>query len=1022
MQGQFNFRKVDYIFFISGAVLLTIGYLCMAFDPVENGFGILTLWFAPILLLTGFALPVLGIVGGEWFKTQIDFLFSKQFISENQYPIIGGALVFCFSLMAYLKTMEPTASLWDCSEFIAASYKLQVPHTPGNPLFLLIGRVFTMFSFGDVNDVAVTMNTMSALFSALAVLLLFHFLWIVGKRMVLKFQFPDWIVTLMAFSGAMSMAFIDSFWFSAVEAETYAAGSFFLLVNGWLGLMFWKIRGKETEKRWKVLTAYIVGLSYGIHPMCLLAIPVIGLFWIYKKREFTIKNLMLVTISGFVVLLIINRIVAVGLFEFAFYLDVWLVNATGLPFYSGAWLLGMMLSVSVFYLVLKKPEWNVVTWSSVFVILGFSTYFVLFIRSNHNPPIDETNPENMALIKAYMNRESYPSRPLLYGPYYDAEIAEINQGKKVYYKSDDEYKIAGHRSNYVYDKHRQTILPRIYSNDAAHVKLYRSWAGIKDNEQPTFIHNLKFLIQYQLGHMYWRYLMWNFGGRVSDIQHDGWLKPWESANAEIENNARNQYWMLPFLMGVIGFVFQYKHDKKAFATTLLFFLITGVILSLYLNSPPQEPRERDYIYVGSFMIFCIWIGYGVLAIYKLFIRVNNRMSMIISCLTAIAIPALLLIINWDDHDRSGRTVHMDSARNLLNTCEPNAILFTGGDNDTFPLWYLQEVEGFRTDVRVIVLSYFNTDWYIGQLQKKYYDSDAFNLTLGKDEYVQFGKNDVLYYREHPQIKGAIHAGKFLNLLKEDHPSLALKTTSGDVIHQIPSKGISIPIKEEALRNLNVPKVLKANIQDQIILKMKNNYLEKNALVFLDLIMSNHWERPIYFNYTSMNGIGLDVTPYLVQEGQLFQFLPVKNKEATSMMNIDKMYTNLIDTKDFDNLYDDRVYLNHEEYLSRIVVPLQQYFTTLAIACFNNGEREKAKGVMKKYLDLFQNDHIPSTYADLQAVRILSALGEESLAKSISEKAVSYFHKLNQMQGYDQSNDQFNRYLEGEFLSFLNQIG
>ncbi len=1007
------FSKKDLFIFLSTLVLLSTGFLAMANDPVQNGFGWLTLWFAPIVLLIGFFLPVIGILGFQNIRKKFRKNFASNSIKQNYWKIGGGIFVFLSSLFIYILTLEQTASLWDCAEFIACAYKLQVPHTPGNPLFLLFGRIFTLFSFGDVSMVAWWMNFMSAVFSSLAVLFVFLIILELSGKIRNKLKMPEWSVIFGAMSGSLAMAFIDSFWFSAVEAETYAAGSFFLVFNVWLGLVYLKIQDTEMKRRWIVLTTYIVCLSYCVHPMALLAIPVIAVSWYFEKRELNFKNISLSVILGLVVLLFINRFVAVGLFELAFQLDLLLVNSLHFPFYSGAWLTIILILGIAFFLIRRKPKFNVFTWSLLFVILGFTPYLMLLIRSNFNPPIDETNPEDLVSIKAYMNRESYGTRPLIYGPYFDTEITGYSSGKKAYYQDEDHYEIAGNRVEYQYDAKHETLLPRMYSRDADHIAQYKAWARLRENEKPTFIDNIYYLFRYQLGHMYFRYLMWNFSGRVSDVQHDDWLRPWEKASSEFSSKARNQYWMIPFLIGLAGMFFQSRHDRKGFLTTLVFFLITGIVLALYLNSPPQEPRERDYIYVGSFMAFCIWVGVGVLFILQfLNEKVQSKgIQKVIGVVITLGLPSLLLFKNFDDHDRSGRTIQMDSARNLLETCEPNAILFTGGDNDTFPLWYLQEVEGIRTDVRIIVLSYFNTDWYIGQLKNTYYESEAFNLTLDREDYRQYGLNDVIYYRENPKVKGAIDVRNYINLLHDQHPALVAQTQDGDPISLIPSKELVLKIDQaKIVQNVSLPSYLSDGIQESIVLKMKNNYLEKNALVFLDLLISNHWERPVYFNYTSMNSIGLDVKPYLVQEGQVFRFLPIKNNSQEPMLNREKMFDHLVNSSDFDNLKNDNIYLNHEDYVSRIVVPVSQYFYTLAVSYLNNGDREYAQKIMDKSLELFHSPHLPPTYANLQTVQLLSALDMNEEAVKIGEETIEYYSSALEEENKNGQSSDLNEYV------------
>ncbi|HET9487197.1 MAG TPA: DUF2723 domain-containing protein, partial [Chryseosolibacter sp.] len=624
------FTKNDYILFFTAGLLIFSGFILMAVDPAENGFGILTLWIAPPLLLTGFLMPILGIVGfGNSYEWAIRLWHRKSL--KN----LMGAVVFVVTFINYLFTLEPTASLWDCSEFIASSYKLQVPHTPGTPLSLLIGRLFTMLAFGDVFKVAWSLNLMSAFFSALTVSTVYYLILFFGDKI-----FPagknhsDYILILSAFSGSLCLAFSDTFWFSAVEAETYGPACFFLVM-----LVLLILEGSELEEPFRsrrlVLIFYLAGLSYCIHPMCLLALPILPFVWSTKWKIPTLTNTILAVSAGLAIVLIINRFVAIGVFQVAFLFDRFFVNNLNLPFYSGAVILLVFLFFMFRVIVTKYHNARLYAFSVVFLLFGFLPYMILFIRSNHNPPIDESNPQDLALIKAYMNREGYPSSPLLYGPYFDAQISDVRIDKQIYFKGHRSYEIAGSLPEYVYDS-RQTLLPRMYSNDPAHKESYRAWTGLKAHEKPSFADNIHFLFTYQIGHMYLRYLMWNFAGRESDIQNSDWLKPWEELHSQRFEHARNQYWMIPLLLGFFGAISQFRKDRKGFVAQAIFFLITGVVLALYLNSPPNEPRERDYIYVGSYIAFSIWIGLGSCSL-GIFLS-NLKWGLAVAGLLSVTIP------------------------------------------------------------------------------------------------------------------------------------------------------------------------------------------------------------------------------------------------------------------------------------------------------------------------------------------------------------------------------------------------
>jgi hypothetical protein len=1013
------FTKKDYKLFFISMLLISVGYLCMVVDPKANGFGMLTLGIAPPLLLLGFFLPIAGIIG---IQQVVQYFAIGSLKKINQWKFAFGLTAFLISFIMYLTTLEPTASLWDCSEFIAAAYKLEVPHTPGTPLSLLFGRIFTIISFGEASKVAWSINVMSAFFSALSVLLVYDIIYYVGERaMNQPIKNKNSFLIIAALSGSLCLAFSDTFWFSAVEAETYGIACFFLLL---IVSLIIKVKGLKDSSRQRqlILIFYVSGLSYCIHPMCLLALAILPFEWIIQSGKLTFTKLFFSFLAGLVIVLAINRMVAVGLFELAFFFDLFFVNKIHLPFYSGAILLMVLLVIAFAFLVKKYPRFSSYTWAVIFLVLGFTPYMMLFIRSNHNPPIDETNPENLAMIKAYMNRESYGSRPLLYGPYFDAEIDAVAYNKEMYFKNETRYDVGGILPTYQYEKNRNTILPRIYSNDQDHIRSYRLWTGLEDHEKPGFTHNLKFMFSYQLGHMYLRYFMWNFSGRESDRQNSRWLTPWDGfLSSDGYNKAHNQYWMLPLALGIFGLFYQYKKNRKDFFSISIFFLVTGLVLALYLNSTPNEPRERDYIYIGSYIAWCIWIGMGTIALFNVGSTVRIvRYSIAFICLGT---PAWMLYQNYDDHNRSGRTFQIDNARNTLSSCAANSILFTGGDNDTFPLWYIQEVEKFRTDVRVVVLSYFNTDWYINQLRKGYYDSKPFKLTLNHKNYRQYGLNDVLYVQE--TIKGGIDLKKFLQLLKEEHAGLTMRTSNGDSYNIVPSKTLKVSIEEKSLakEKLQATSISADNVSREITLLIKGNHLPKNALAFLDILASNNWERPMYFNFTSLNTIDLDLSDYVVQEGSLYRLTPIKNNENNIRVDTETSRINMLEKADYGNLSVNGIYFNYEDYHARTISPLRESFNILAVAYMNDGNLAKAEEVLLFAMAHLYANHLRPSFSNLQAAEIFLSLNKKDLAQSLCVSLFDFHYK--QLQANLKANEEADRldlYLSNQSAELLSRIG
>ncbi len=970
----------------------------MAVDPKPNGFGILTLWIAPPVLLLGLILPIAGIIGIENIP-KLSTIVGKLFTSKRAF----GLLAFCIAFTIYLLTLEPTASLWDCSEFIASAYKLQVPHTPGNPLLLLIGRLFSMLA-ADANQVAWMVNMMSAFFSASSVVLVYCIIYYFGEKLISSNdRWRNSLLILGSLCGSLCLAFSDTFWFSAVEAETYGASCFFLLLLIWMML-----KGSDCDEpqrtRMFILIGYMSGLSYCIHPMCLLVLPILFFTWFTKGKTVKFKITMLTVVAGSALVFIINRFVAIGLFELTFTFDLFAVNSIGLPFYSGVIIL-LLLMVTLFYLILIKfGKYKMYTWAVIFLLLGFTPYVMLFIRSNQNPPIDETNPEDLYMIKAYMNRESYPSSPFLFGPYFDANIENVITKNKAYYKDDSDYRVAGTRVQYQYEKSRETILPRLYSRDANHIEAYRQWLGLKENEKPSFSDNIEFMFTYQLGHMYLRYLMWNFAGRESDVQDSTWLKPWERLSSGSSERARNQYWMAPLLFGIFGAFSQFRKDRKGFIINSVFFLFTGLVLALYLNSPPIEPRERDYIYVASYIAFSIWIGLAMVSIRLHYIHATFQFVFIASI--SIALPSWMLYQNYDDHNRSGRRLQIDNAKAVLNSCAPNSVLFTGGDNDTFPLWYLQEVEGFRTDVRVKVLSYFNTDWYINELRRQSYKSPPLQFSLDKKNYRQYGINDVLYIDD--QIKEGIDINQYFTLLKEEHPALRMAGNNGEFYHILPSRILKIRTNNGSSKELSI--------------RVSGNYLEKNALAILDLIISNDWKRPLYFNVTSMNSLDIDLKPYLIQEGLVYRLTSDRTEKGIAV-NTKLTYKNLVELTDLSNLADANVNFNYEDFQARIITPLRQSFNTLAEAYMKEGNRVMAEKVLTVSVEKLHYTHLLPSYTDLDTAEMLMDLGKKDLAKSVTISGFNYYYgQVNAQIQNNESPDNFNLYLLRQSTALLNNLG
>ena len=719
----------------------------------------------------------------------------------RRYNLILGWGVFLVSLIVYLLTMEPTASFWDCGEFIATAYKMEVGHPPGAPFFMILGRFFTLFAGGNVANIAVTMNILSATASAFTILFLFWTL----THLVRKFyavdesKSPVAMITIFgaALVGSLAYTFSDSFWFSAVEAEVYSTSSLFTAVVFWAILKWENVADEPGSNRWLILIAYLMGLSIGVHLLNLLAIPAIIMVYYFRKYTPTVKGIIAALAVSVGILGVINYMLIPGLTSLAGTFELIFVNGLGLPFNSGVVIYAVLLFgamvFGIYYTHSKgRVLWNTVLLAFFVVVVGYSSYAIIVIRSAANTPLDESNPDTVFSLLSYLNREQYGDNPLLYGAFFNSRPTAVEDGKPSYYKGEKEYYKVDKNREYKYNSDAKGVFPRMWSNQDRHANEYIYWAkmdeadlyDLRRDQQgnpvqsqyggyaydrnrpiaiPSFGQNMRFFFRYQIGYMYMRYFMWNFAGRQNDIQGHGELTKgnWISGIRFIDqarlgpqgnlpdsiakNKANNKYYLLPLLLGLVGAYFHYKKHQKDFWVVGLLFVLTGLAILVYLNQYPLQPRERDYAYSGSFYAFAIWIGIGVAGLIE---WVSKQRKSVVTAGAVVAaslflVPGIMARENWDDHDRSGRFTAPAFAKNFLNSCLPGGIMFTNGDNDTFPLWYVQEVEGYRTDVRIVNLSYLTADWYIEQMKQTFYDSHALPISMTKEQYQQ-GKRDYAY--------------------------------------------------------------------------------------------------------------------------------------------------------------------------------------------------------------------------------------------------------------------------------------
>jgi len=982
-----------------------------------------------------------------------------------------GWLVFALSSWVYLSTVEPTASWWDCGEYISTAFKLQVGHPPGAPLFQLLGRFFSLFAYGDTSSVALMVNYMSAISSSATILFLFWSITMLG----LKFTNDKEISTgrMLAILGSglvgsMAYTFSDSFWFSAVEGEVYAMSSFFTAIVFWAILKWDLVHDKPHSQRWIILIAFLMGLSIGVHLLNLLAIPAIALVFYFRKYKTTWKGTITTLGISFFILAFIMFLVIPYSVSLAGKYEIIFINTFGLPFNSGtlfyllvlvgalvwsirftyqtkhsvlnyiiggtlllllsvfSWttFIGLLLVAGIYYWYKSEPGRfnrsqvrsvaNTIFLSIAFLLIGYSSFILLVIRANTNTPINENQPSDAVSLLSYLNREQYGSWPIVYGQYYNAPYDSQNpykDGTPIYIKDvkSGKYVVTDDRKNSMpnYDKRFCGLFPRMWSSDPErqHPQAYKSWGKVKGtpisvvNEEgktetlykPTFIENLRFFVNYQIGHMYMRYFFWNFSGRQNDRQGEGELQNgnWISGIPFIDNPrvgdqsnlpdsmknaAHNTFYMLPLMLGLIGMFFHLRKHSDGFLVVLLLFFMTGIAIVMYLNITPNQPRERDYAFAGSFYAFAIWIGLGVMALWDLVKKYSEKYSPILITLACLVlVPGIMAKEGWDDHDRSNKYAARDFASNYLNSCAPNSVLITFGDNDTFPLWYAQEVEGIRTDVRVVNFMLSAGDWYVHQLMRKIYKSDALPFTLSYEKYNK-GVNEGVAYSG--AMDERVELQDLIDYIASDDPSSKYRSGS-KLIPIYPTKKVKITLDSASLiKDGCVPAWYADRVLNSVELDIRTNTLYKNDLMFLDFIAKNKFKRPIYF--TNPMGIqSVDFSRYCYIEGLVYRFLPVKAEADSTRrlgsMNSDVTYDILMNKCKWGNLADPKVYVDPES-LRNSVMP-KQNFIRLARNLVEKGENEKAIKVCDYVQQIFPDNKICFDYYMVEFVDIYYRAGE-----------------------------------------------
>jgi hypothetical protein len=887
--------------------------------------------------------------------------------SFKQLNNLLGWLVFAVATYTYTATVEPTGSFWDCGEFIAVSYKLMVPHPPGAPFFLLVGRMFSLLAGSDVTQVAFWVNMVSVLSSAFSSLFLFWTITLLARKIFAtkdaELSSGQSLAILGAgLIGSLAYTFSDSAWFSAVEAEVYAMSSFFTAIVFWAILKWDAVADEPMADRWLIFIAYMMGLSIGVHLLNLVTIPAMAYVYYFRRYQFSMVGAAKTFMISLVILGIIQVGVITGLPGLANSFEILFVNSFGLPFNSGILFFVSVFLGSLVYFIRRTQLQgqflpNLALICFAFVLIGYASYGIILIRSNFNPPIDENDPENAISFVSYLKREQYGDRPLLYGPQFNASPVRTVDGDPVYVRGNDKYEEVDKKAIQEYDSKDKTLLPRIYSPQGNHIQAYQNWglrlrvdesASAEEGRQvyrkPSFSENIGFLLKYQIGHMYLRYFGWNFIGRVSDIQDAGVLfTPFSDKGlpeSVQKNRGRNRYFALPLLLGIAGLFFQWKREKNGAIIVALLFFFTGIAIVIYLNQPPVEPRERDYTFAGSYYAFCIWIGLGVLWLWdflRKFLR-DTPVNAIVSTGLAMVVPVVMVQGAWDDHDRSQRYHSVDSAKNLLNSCAKNAILFTGGDNDTFPLWYAQEVEGFRTDVRVCNLSLLGTDWYVSQMKRQAYESTPLPISLELNDYIQ-GKNDYIPYVEKGNLKGGVSLKQLMSLIQEENPALMVPTQGGKAVATFPTKTFYIDIDSAKVASMPwMPARDKGRVLKRLSWTIGKNALYKNDFVVLNILSNLDWSRPVYFSTTLSTSSYLNLKPYMQLEGLAYRLMPINNPGASDgVVNTPVMYQNMTKNMFWRNLDNPEVY--YDENYKRFPLNSRKSFYMLASQLLNESKME-----------------------------------------------------------------------------------
>jgi hypothetical protein len=891
-----------------------------------------------------------------------------------------GWLCFAIAATTYILTLEPSVSFWDCGEFIACAYRLQVAHQPGYPLFAMLGKAFSLLSMGNNAKVPYFTNMGSALASGATIMFLFWTITALAKKLFVKadgeVEKSNFILIMGAgLVGALAYTYTDTFWFSAVETIVFAWSSFCTALVFW-AILKWEANADEPgADKWIIFIAYVIGLSIGIHLLNLLTIPAVVLVYYFRRyKNITVRN----GLIAFVISIGILGLVQFGIrgytVEAAAYSDLFFVNTLGFGFGTGvivffALLIGGLVWGVRYSIRHKKPLLNLAFLCVIFIYFGYSSFVYIPIRATANTNLDNAHPSDAFTLYGYLNRIQYGSTPLLYGPQFDAKIIDEKEGGTIYRPGKTQYESSGKQEEYIYD--HNTLLPRMWSTEgtedyAQDVQFYKDWLQLGDKQAPTFADNMKFMFSWQMYQMYWRYFLWNFAGRYSDDGIEGqtnmhgiggnWTTGWFDGMKHLPKSitAATTYtplYALPLIIGLLGMYYHVKRSKRDALIVGLLFFFTGLAIVLYVNQPSVQPRERDYSYVGSFYAFAIWIGLGVIALANF---AQQKMKPQYAAILAIVIcmiagPVLLAKEEWKDHDRSTKTVAHDMAYNYLMSCPKNAILFDLGDNETYSLWYDQEVENIRPDVRIVNLSLLSGDWSVKQMQRKINDADALPITMNFDQY-KAGVRDQIPYND-AKIPGSVELKDVFDFITSDDKRTMVTYDNGLTTNYLPTKNFKMTIDpDEVIKNKVIDPTQRGMLTDTMKFTFTANYVTTAGLAMIDILAHNHWKRPICFTTGVPTADMIGMLPYAYKEGFVYHIIPFKPDPAVqdqySKTNSMVMYTNVMNKFKWGN-YKHAKYLDEQS--SQLFYPnITGTFNDLTLGLIKDGHKELALNVLHKF--------------------------------------------------------------------------